>query len=440
MLHILTKCDSACVLLRDGAYGQPTMSLHSNSTPTDPSLEFSHPFVELDRTIAVVSANLVETAAERERERVLLHAPVRALIDAGFGAIRVPARFGGLGGSLEDLFERITYLASVDPNLAHVFRGHIGFIEWLHVQPDTDYAEKWFHRASGAILVGNAQSERTPTAELGSTIERTSHGLRLTGTKYYTTGSIYADWIQLSALLDGEAVSLVVDASHTGVRSIDDWDGFGQPLTGSGTTTFVEVPVDESDIVNYGDEAEQGEYVAAVFQLTLLAVIAGIGRAALRDTVEFVRPRRRLFGFAGEVRPRDNEVVQLTVGKISSMTDAAGRIVHSAARDLDSAREHATPLTRVDSFRQALLAVYRIQQIVPRLVLDAATELFEVGGASAVSNSIALDRHWRNARTLFAHNPAAQRERAIGEWELNRTFVAWGKTQAEPADSEVVAG
>ncbi|MFF9565130.1 hypothetical protein ACF1AJ_17405 [Leifsonia sp. NPDC014704] len=66
-----------------------------------------------------------------------------------------------------------------------------------------------------------------------------------------------------------------------------------------------------------------------------------------------------------------------------------------------------------------------MQQILPKLVLDATTELFEVGGASAVGNGFALDRHWRNARTLSSHNPARQRARSIGEWELNGTFATW---------------
>ncbi len=386
-------------------------------------------FAELDRTIAELSARLAGTTAERERERILLSEPVRLLVDAGFGAIRVPVEFGGLGGSLEDLFERLIGIASVDPNLAHVFRGHIGFVEWLHVHSDRELARAWFERVAAGILVGNAQSERSTTADLQSTITRTPDGLRLDGTKYYTTGSIYSDWIQLSALLDELPVTVLVDAAHSGVTSIDDWDGFGQPLTGSGTTTFAGVPVDEAHVSSVREDIAAGQYVAAVFQLTLLAVIAGIGRSALDDTVEFVRPRRRLFGFEGEHRPRDNDVVQLVVGKVSSATDAARRLVLSVSRDLDSARDRATEATRDEVFRAALLDVYRVQQIAPRLVLDAATELFEVGGASAVSKSIALDRHWRNARTLFAHNPAAQRERAIGEWELNGTFVAWGRSE-----------
>ncbi len=396
-------------------------------------IEFSRAFDTLDRAIAELSARLAGTTADRERNRVLLHEPVRSLVAAGFGAIRVPVEFGGLGGSLEDLFERVAHLASVDPNLAHVFRGHIGFVEWLHVQADREYAVGWFGRVSRGILVGNAQSERVATADLGSTLTRTGDGLRLSGTKYYTTGSIYSDWIQLSALLDDEPVTLVVDASHPGVQSVDDWDGFGQPLTGSGTTTFADVPVAEADVSPAGDDGPSGEYVAAAFQLTLLAVIAGIGQSALEDAVAFVQPRRRMFGFAGEARPRDNEVVQLVIGRVSSATDAARRLVLSAARDLDLARARANAENRADIFRAALLGVYRVQQVAPRLVLEAATDIFEVGGASSVSSSIALDRHWRNARTLFAHNPAAQRERAIGEWELNGTFVAWGKTQ--PSDA-----
>jgi hypothetical protein len=42
-------------------------------------------------------------------------------------------------------------------------------------------------------------------------------------------------------------------------------------------------------------------------------------------------------------------------------------------------------------------------------VLAETTELFEVGGASAVGTGHALDRHWRNVRTIASHNPAIQR-------------------------------
>ncbi len=400
------------------------------STSTPP---FTRPFDALDAAIARTAEALRDSTADRERDRVLLHGPVRELVEAGFGTLRVPTGAGGLGGSLEDLFERLVHLAAADPNLAHVFRGHIGFVESLHVEGDRERAAAWLERAASGVLVGNAQSERASTADLSATVERTPEGLRLTGAKYYTTGSIYSDWILLSARLDEDTVNVLVDASHPGVVSVDDWDGFGQPLTGSGTTTFDAVPVDPADVLPWDErDGGAGEYVAAVFQLTLLAVIAGIGEAARAETVAFVQPRRRIFGFAGEARPRDDALVQQVVGQVSSAVDAARRIVLSAARDLDRARADAATTESLAPrqlvFREAVLAVYRAQQIVPKLVLDAATQLFEVGGASAVGTSHALDRHWRNARTLASHNPALQRARAIGEYELNGTFATWGRT------------
>jgi alkylation response protein AidB-like acyl-CoA dehydrogenase len=58
-------------------------------------------------------------------------------------------------------------------------------------------------------------------------------------------------------------------------------------------------------------------------------------------------------------------------------------------------------------------------------VLSVTTELFEVGGASATSTSRALDRHWRNARTLSSHNPVIYQERAIGDRLLNGTGLLY---------------
>ena len=65
--------------------------------------------------------------------------------------------------------------------------------------------------------------------------------------------------------------------------------------------------------------------------------------------------------------------------------------------------------------------VYQAQQVIAKTVLGAATALFEIGGASAVSGSRGLDRHWRNARVLAQHNPLIYRARLLGDWEVNGT-------------------
>lgn len=360
-------------------------------------------------------------SAERERERRLLFDEVAELRGLGFGALRLPVEAGGAGASLETLFSQIIDLSAADPNLGHLWRGHVAFVEGL-LFDGSDAPRRWTDRVAAGDLVGNAQSERQETAAITTSLHRDSGGITLTGTKYYTTGSIYADWIHLAALDGDERVGVTVSTKHDGVRSVDDWDGFGQPLTGSGTTTFDSVPVDPRDIALSSDDEALWPYLGSIFQLHLIAVVAGIAQRALDDTVAFVLPRRRTFGFAGETLPREDPLVQLVVGELSGTAHTARRLVLSVARDLeDAVRRGSAP----EELRELQLDVYRLQEIVPRLVLEATSRLFEVGGATAVSMRFALDRHWRNVRTIASHNPVAQRTRAIGQLELLGTLPEW---------------
>ena len=119
--------------------------------------------------------------------------------------------------------------------------------------------------------------------------------------------------------------------------------------------------------------------------------------------------------------------MQHGVGEVSAAASASRRVVLSLARDLDAAR-----LTGAD-LQPLQLEVYRAQRVVPQLVLEATTALFEVGGASAVSRGLSLDRHWRNVRTLATHNPVAQRTRAVGQFELIGTLPDFGAPGATNA-------
>jgi alkylation response protein AidB-like acyl-CoA dehydrogenase len=59
--------------------------------------------------------------------------------------------------------------------------------------------------------------------------------------------------------------------------------------------------------------------------------------------------------------------------------------------------------------------------VLSELVTRAATRLFDTLGASAVSRSKGLDRHWRNARTVSSHNPWIFKARVVGDWSVNGT-------------------
>ncbi len=368
-------------------------------------------------------------AERRERERDLPRDLIRALLDIGFGSARVPVAAGGEGADLATVFTRLIRLAAADSNVSHVFRGHLAFVEQQFFESQQD-RDRWFPEVLAGAFVGNAQSELSGTSDLATTLTETDHGLVLNGRKYYTTGSIYADWIDLSARFGDEDYQVITSTHVPGVQSVDDWKGFGQRLTGSGTTTFTDVVVDRDRVRRYGaDSSYRHAYTMGFYQLVLLAVVAGIGRAAVDDAVAFVRPRSRIFGYAGEALPRENHLVQSVVGDLSSAAFAAKATVLQCARDLDGALAglldgHPDD----DAFTEAQLNVYRAQQTVLPSIVKLTGDLFEVGGASSVDSGRALDRHWRNARTIATHNPAIHRRRSIGAWELNGTPPEWNQT------------
>ena len=67
-------------------------------------------------------------------------------------------------------------------------------------------------------------------------------GYRLDGEKFYSTGTLFSDYLTVTATTDHDSVATVVfvPTDRTGVKLIDDWDGFGQRRTGTGTTVFKE--------------------------------------------------------------------------------------------------------------------------------------------------------------------------------------------------------
>ncbi|GAC1387232.1 MAG: hypothetical protein NVSMB43_26730 [Pseudarthrobacter sp.] len=61
---------------------------------------------------------------------------------------------------------------------------------------DAAYQQFWFGELAGGALAGNAESERTGTfGQPATEVSPVDGMLLLNGTKYCTTGSIFADWI-----------------------------------------------------------------------------------------------------------------------------------------------------------------------------------------------------------------------------------------------------
>ncbi|WP_238420122.1 acyl-CoA dehydrogenase family protein [Gordonia sp. 'Campus'] len=385
---------------------------------------------KLDEVFAPIFARIAEGAVRREDDRRLAHEEVSWLRDAGFGALRVPVELGGYGASIRQLFRLLIDLAAAESNLPQALRVHWSFVEdQLAALPD-EGAQRWLRKVGEGTLVGNAitepgvgaidryQTRLTPDGERAG-------AYRLDGTKYYSTGSLYADHILVAADRDGERVSVLVDATADGVTQHDDWDGFGQRLTASGTTEFTGVRVPADRVLGPGYGGEGRTYATSYLQLVQLAVLAGIAARATDDVVGWVRDRTRTFTHSTADLPRHDPLVQQVIGRLSAAAYAARTLVLDIADKLDELAsagwEDEQLLDRVE------FDVARAQAAIIPSVLDATTQLFEVGGASITSERLRFDRHWRNARVISVHNPLIFKLQAVGDHVLNGTDLpyAW---------------
>ncbi|MDQ1608046.1 MAG: hypothetical protein QOE16_778 [Microbacteriaceae bacterium] len=375
-----------------------------------------------------VFARIAAGAVEREQNRRLPFEEIGWLREAGFGILRIPREYGGLGATTSQLVRVLVELGEADSNLPQALRGHCAFVENRLRTTNEGSRREWFDRIVAGALIGNAQAERGPETATTSVLEADQDGLTLTGEKFYSTGTIFADWVVTTAVIDGRHVSVMVSLDQPSVTRSDDWDGFGQRLTGSGTTRFDSARVQETHILPVEDDEERSSAsVTSFFQLVLLSTLSGIGRAVVRDAAEFVRGRTRTFGVPGTSSPKDDPLVQRVVGRLASLAFSAEELTLAAALRFDAIDE-ARKAGRVedDLHTAAQMAVFKAQQIVLPAVIDATSLLFEVGGASATSENRRLDRHWRNARTIATHNPAIHRERVIGDYVLNDVLpVNW---------------
>ncbi|KUI47153.1 acyl-CoA dehydrogenase [Mycobacterium sp. GA-1199] len=359
---------------------------------------------------------------------------VAALKHAGFGTLRLPVEADGAGFTVPQLFSAVIDVAHADPIVAHIFRTHFWFVEERLRTIGLPTSKAWLEKVAAGKVFGNAFSEKGSLA-VGSLVFKTRllpdptnpGSYRLNGEKFYSTGTLFSDYLTATATTDHDSVAnVVVPADREGVRIIDDWDGFGQRRTGTGTTVFTDVAVaaDEvlSDTPYDADPVPTVQY--ASLQLFIHAVVAGILESVVDDGVALLRSRDRSFSHALTERPSDDPLYQKLLGELAStayiarasVLDAAAAIGAATASEVDGVPD-------ADLAAEAQLKVAKVKVHLDAVAPEAATRLLELGGASAASRKRNLDRHWRNIRTITLHNPVVYKARVIGQNLLHDTAI-----------------
>lgn len=397
------------------------LTLDQSSSPIHAVAPLS--VAELQRRAATLWPTLRQGVQERERERILPYELIRRIGDERLLTWRIPRSVGGSGASVREVIQFVIDVASVDSNIAQALRPSFLFLEGLLASDDEAARQRWLPHYLQGELFGNAGWEiGAANGAISARLEREGDHYRANGSKYYSTGALYSDWVSAVALnAEGEEIRFMLPRNREGLELIDDFDAMGQRLTASGTTNLNNVPVYEEDIVPqnlYAGGHNQRSIVTPYAQLFLGAVEAGVARNALHDAVAFAQHHARPIKHSSASRSVDDPYVELSVGEISARAFAAEAVVLRAADSIDAA--WASGLDEA-SITQAAIDVAQAQYIAAEAALKAAELLFDVGGASTTARTHNLDRHWRNARTVANHNPRHWKAAVVGAYRLKGT-------------------
>lgn len=373
---------------------------------------------EAIETATRLAADFVQGAADRDRNRI---APVRELdlfSQSGLWSINVPKAFGGPELSYVTLSRVIAIISAADPSIGQIPQNHLGVVAAIRTVSDDAQKQQLFDLVLRGVRFGNAFSEfgSKRAGEFETKFTDAGDHVLVTGRKFYSTGAIYAHLVPIVALDDqGRAWYAIADRNAPGLTVIDDWSSFGQRTTGSGTVILDNVVVPKTHLVPGYLGYERPTADGAIFQIIQAAVDTGIAKAAIEDTIAFVRSKSRPWIDSGQDRASDDPYTIQAVGDLTLRLHATEALLDRAGAAVDLAIADPT----ADTVAAAQLATAEAKVLSTELSVYAASKLFELAGTRSTLAAEGLDRHWRNARTHTLHDPVRWKYAILGNHALN---------------------
>ncbi|MFD0934162.1 SfnB family sulfur acquisition oxidoreductase, partial [Methylobacterium trifolii] len=382
---------------------------------------------EAIRIAETLAAAFRTGASERDRTGRRPAEELDAFSQSGLWSINVPRAYGGPGLSYRILARVIAIVSAADPSIGQIAQNHLGIVAAIDTVSDPEQKALLFGEVLRGTRFGNAFSERGTkrAADFETRFSDAGDHVVVRGQKFYATGALLAHLVPIVATdAQGRAWYAIAERDAPGLSVIDDWSSFGQRGTASGTVLIEDVRVPKTHLVPAWKGYERPSADGAIFQIIQAAVDAGIARAALDDTIDFVRTKARPWIDSGQDRASDDPYTIRAVGDLTIRLHAAEALLERAGLSIDA----AVAAPDADSVAAAQIAVAEAKVLTTEVALAAANTLFELAGTRSTLQEHNLDRHWRNARTHTLHDPVRWKYAIVGNHALNGVnppFHAW---------------
>jgi SfnB family sulfur acquisition oxidoreductase len=362
--------------------------------------------------------NIRAQSADRDRERRLPVEEIDQFSQTGLWGITVPKEYGGAAVSTGTFTEVVAIISEADASIGQIPQNHYANVEEIRLIGTEAQKSFFFDRILRGERLGNAAVERSAKTVLENQTRLVPDGeaYLLTGEKFYCTGALFAHWIPVRVTNpEGQRVVAIVSRLSEGLTVIDDWSAFGQRTTASGTVILKKVRVNKDHILPSYEAYRCPTTRGPLSQIIHVAIDIGIARAAVADTIEFVRQRSRPWIDAKVERASDDPLTIHEIGHLEYLLHAAEALMERSAVKVD--RAAAEP--NENTVTAAALAVAEAKIAATEISILAANKLFELAGTQSTLEKYNLDRHWRNARVHTLHDPVRWKYHALGNYYLN---------------------
>lgn len=363
----------------------------------------------------------LEDRNHRDQNRILPTEQIIQFSQKGLGGIRVPQQYGGAFVSNKTLAHVFRILTKADANVGQIPQNQFGLLNFINIT-GSDAQKQFIYTeilAGKRIANGGPEKNSRDTKAIQTILDFENDKYFLNGEKFYSTGTSFADWLAIRALHpEGYTVLVIVDRHAEGVEVINDWNGFGQRTTASGTVKLNNVEVDPALFFDERIIADTPNVRGAYSQLLQVAIDVGIAEAAFDDTLSSIRKARPIIDSGVEKASEEHYTLQ-EVGKLNILLDAAILLLDDAAEYLDEL-DQLTEISAEQAARASIL-VAEAKIYANDAALHISEKLLELGGSRASLSQHNLDQHWRNARVHTLHDPVRWKFHAIGDYYLNGT-------------------
>jgi alkylation response protein AidB-like acyl-CoA dehydrogenase len=323
---------------------------------------------------------------------------------SAYPALTVPESFGGSGANLLEFAMAQIHLAKGDASVAltaamnaHVIGAAVAMKAW-----NIELSTRIFSAvvARGALVNAVASEPELGSPSRGGAFRTVAHkvegGWALTGRKTWVTGGECLDFLVVHASLEGKNLlektgKMIVPMNAIGLKLERTWvEALSLRSSAADDAVFEEVFVPDQDFIA---PTPAHPASSAWFWSSMAATYLGVGCAALDEVVLYAKTR-----------------VPTALGKpISSLASVQQKIgqIELELKAAQSVLLEACGLFVENESKDALLPLLAgAKQLCTNAAVSATDLSLRVAGGNALTRSLSLERHFRDARAGLVHPPS----------------------------------